>query len=84
VIVRRSPVGTVVHSDRGSQFRWTAFVRTLATNDRVVSMGRVGACGDNAAMESFDRDEGGDVCPERRPIVGRPCRRFRQPVQVQR
>ena len=52
-IVRRDPVGTVVHSDRGSQFRSTAFVRTLKNNGLAGSMGRVGACGDNAAMESF-------------------------------
>ena len=49
----RSPEGTVVHSDRGSQFRSTAFVRTLKTHGLTGSMGRVGACGDNAAMESF-------------------------------
>jgi putative transposase len=49
----RTPAGTVVHSDRGSQFRSNAFVRTLANNGLVGSMGRVGACGDNAAMESF-------------------------------
>jgi transposase InsO family protein len=52
-IARRSPAGTVVHSDRGSQFRSTVFVRALANNGLVGSMGRVGACGDNAAMESF-------------------------------
>jgi putative transposase len=52
-VIRRSPTGTVVHSDRGSQFRSNAFLRTLATNGLVGSMGRVGACGDNAAMESF-------------------------------
>ena len=52
-VIRRNPVGTVVHSDRGGQFRSTAFVRTLANNGLVGSMGRVGACGDNAAMESF-------------------------------
>jgi putative transposase len=52
-IVRRDPVGTVVHSDRGSQFRSNAFVRTIKHNGLVGSMGRVGACGDNAAMESF-------------------------------
>ncbi len=52
-IVRRNPVGTVVHSDRGSQFRSNAFVRALADHGLVGSMGRVGACGDNAAMESF-------------------------------
>jgi transposase InsO family protein len=52
-IARRDPVATVVHSDRGSQFRSNAFVRTLANNGLVGSMGRVGACGDNAAMESF-------------------------------
>jgi putative transposase len=50
----RQPVGTiVVHSDRGSQFRSKAFVRTLKHNGLTGSMGRVGACGDNAAMESF-------------------------------
>jgi putative transposase len=49
----RSPVGTVVHSDRGSQFRSKAFVRTLSNNNLIGSMGRVGACADNAAMESF-------------------------------
>ena len=52
-IIRRDPVGTVVHSDRGSQFRSNAFVRTIKNNGLVGSMGRVGACGDNAAMESF-------------------------------
>jgi putative transposase len=53
-IALRSPAGTViVHSDRGSQFRSAAFVRTLASHGLTGSMGRVGACGDNAAMESF-------------------------------
>jgi putative transposase len=53
-IALRSPAGTVVvHSDRGSQFRSTAFVRTLKNHALTGSMGRVGACGDNAAMESF-------------------------------
>jgi transposase InsO family protein len=36
-----------------AQFRSNAFVRTLATNGLVGSIGRVGACGDNAAVESF-------------------------------
>ncbi len=45
--------GCVVHSDRGSQFRSRKFVRTLGIHGLVGSMGRVGACGDNAAMESF-------------------------------
>jgi putative transposase len=52
-ITLRAPSGTVVHSDRGSQFRSKAFVRTLKNNNLIGSMGRVGACGDNAAMESF-------------------------------
>jgi putative transposase len=53
-IALRSPAGTaVVHSDRGSQFRSAAFVRTLRNHGLAGSMGRVGACGDNAAMESF-------------------------------
>jgi len=52
-IALRGAVGTIVHSDRGSQFRSNAFVRAI-TNARLKgSMGRVGACADNAAMESF-------------------------------
>jgi putative transposase len=49
----RQPAGTIVHSDRGSQFRSRKFVKALHRNGLVGSMGRVGACGDNAAMESF-------------------------------
>lgn len=52
-IALREPAGTVVHSDRGSQFRSNAFVRTLKGSGLQGSMGRVGACADNAAMESF-------------------------------
>jgi len=52
-IATRSPVATVVHSDRGSQFRSRKFVHVLVDNGLRGSMGRVGACGDNAAMESF-------------------------------
>ena len=50
---RRDPAGTVVHSDRGSQFRSKKFVRALGDAGLLGSMGRVGACADNAAMESF-------------------------------
>jgi putative transposase len=49
----RNPAGTVVPSDRGSQFRSKKFVKALRRNGLTGSMGRVGACGDNAAMESF-------------------------------
>ncbi len=49
----RSPARTVVHSDRGSQFRSAKFVRLVRDNGLHGSMGRVGACADNAAMESF-------------------------------
>jgi len=49
----RRPSGTVVHSDRGSQFRSKKFVRLLRSNGLAGSMGRTGACADNAAMESF-------------------------------
>ena len=45
--------GTIVHSDRGSQFRSHAFVQALRGARLHGSMGRVGACADNAAMESF-------------------------------
>ncbi len=43
----------VVHTDRGAQFRSRKFVRALGRHHMVGSMGRVGAAGDNAAMESF-------------------------------
>jgi putative transposase len=53
-IALRAPAGTIVlHSDRGSQFRSGAYVRTLRDHGLTGSMGRVGACADNAAMESF-------------------------------
>jgi transposase InsO family protein len=49
----RGRVDTVVHSDRGSQFRSHAYVAELRRARLRGSMGRVGACADNAAMESF-------------------------------
>ena len=53
-VARRGNVaGCVVHTDRGSQFRSRKFVRALSHHNMVGSMGRVGAAGDNAAMESF-------------------------------
>ncbi len=53
-VARRGDVaGCIVHSDRGSQFRSRRFVHALNRHDMVGSMGRVGAAGDNAAMESF-------------------------------
>ncbi|MFI6653821.1 IS3 family transposase [Streptomyces sp. NPDC050529] len=50
---RDSVAGCVLHSDRGSQFRPRKFVRALGHHQIVGSIGRVGAAGDNAAMESF-------------------------------
>ena len=53
-VARRGDVaGCVLHTDRGSQFRSRKFVRALNQHHLVGSMGRVGAAGDNAAMESF-------------------------------
>jgi len=57
-VARRAATGIDVtdvtcHSDRGSQFRSKAFVATLNRHGIRGSMGRVGAAGDNAAMESF-------------------------------
>jgi putative transposase len=48
------PIGGVVfHTDSGSQFRSRKYVHALNRNQLSGSMGRVGAAGDNAAMESF-------------------------------
>ncbi|UHJ53634.1 IS3 family transposase [Mycolicibacterium fortuitum] len=53
-VARRGDVaGCILHSDRGSQFRSRKFVHALGRHEMVGSMGRVGAAGDNAAMESF-------------------------------
>jgi putative transposase len=52
-LMTRDAPDAIVHSDRGSQFRSRAFVRTLKDADLRGSMGRVGTCADNAAMESF-------------------------------
>jgi transposase InsO family protein len=52
-VALRGPADTVVHSDRGSQFRAHVYVRVLRQAKLNGSMGRVGACADNAAMESF-------------------------------
>ena len=52
-ISQRNPQGTLIHSDRGSQFRSKKYVRLISSAGLQGSMGRVGACADNAAMESF-------------------------------
>ena len=53
MLQRGMPVGVIVHSDRGAQFRSRRFQRALKRYKLQGSMGRVGACADNAAMESF-------------------------------
>jgi transposase InsO family protein len=45
--------GCVLHTDRGSQFRSGKLAHRLSRHQMAGSMGRVGAAGDNAAMESF-------------------------------
>jgi transposase InsO family protein len=52
-IALRGPAKAIVHSDRGSQFRSHAYQRVLRNAGLHGSMGRVGTCADNAAMESF-------------------------------
>lgn len=52
-VTARAVASTIVHSDRGSQFRSNAFVRELRQAELRGSMGRVATCADNAAMESF-------------------------------
>lgn len=53
-VARRGDVaGCILHADRGSQFRSRKMAHALNGHGMVGSMGRVGAAGDNAAMESF-------------------------------
>ncbi|MFI8365197.1 IS3 family transposase [Streptomyces sp. NPDC085612] len=53
-VARREHVaGCILHTDRGSQFRSRKFVRALDRHRMAGSTGRVGAAGDNAAMESL-------------------------------
>ncbi|MEV4278652.1 IS3 family transposase [Actinoplanes xinjiangensis] len=53
-VARRGEVARcVLHTDRRSQFRSRKLVHELHRHDMIGSMGRVGAAGDNAAMESF-------------------------------
>lgn len=60
-VARRGEVaGCIVHSDRGSQFRSRRFVHALSRYDMAGSMGRVGAAGDNAAMEMLLSVSSGD------------------------
>lgn len=63
----RGQVTATVHSDRGSQFRAHAYARALRDAGLRGSMGRVGACADNAAMESFFALPQKNVLNRRRP-----------------
>ncbi len=50
---RHFPKGTIIHSDRGSQYCSKRYQRLIKNNGLHCSMGRRATCYDNAAMESF-------------------------------
>jgi transposase InsO family protein len=50
---RHFPKGTIIHSDRGSQYCSKRYQRLIRNNGLRCSMGRRANCYDNAAMESF-------------------------------
>jgi putative transposase len=50
---RRPAVGTLIHSDQGVHFTSWAFSQRAKASGLVPSMGGVGACYDNAMIESF-------------------------------
>jgi transposase InsO family protein len=50
---RGASPGTILHSDRGSQFASAAYRQVLAQHGLVASMSRKGNCYDNAFIESF-------------------------------
>jgi putative transposase len=50
---RHFPKGTIIHSDRGSQYCSNRYQRLINNTGLRCSMGRKATCYDNAAMESF-------------------------------
>ena len=50
---RRFPKGTIIHSDRGSQYCSKRYQRLIKNNGLRCSMGRKANCYDNAVTESF-------------------------------
>ena len=50
---RKFPKGTIIHSDRGSQYCSAAYQKLIKKAGLHCSMGRKANCYDNAAMESF-------------------------------
>ncbi len=50
---RHFPKGTIIHSDRGSQYCSKRYQRLIKSNGLRCSMGRKANCYDNAVMESF-------------------------------
>ena len=50
---RGFPKGTLIHSDRGSQYCAHRYQQLLKDNNLICSMSGTGNCYDNAAMESF-------------------------------
>lgn len=50
---RQVPAGLIVHSDHGGQYTSTKVQSLLHAKQMLASMGTVGDCYDNAAMESF-------------------------------
>lgn len=50
---RHFPIGTIVHSDKGSQYCSSDFQNLLSKHTLISSMSGKGCCYDNAACESF-------------------------------
>lgn len=53
-ILRRRPIGVILHSDQGSQFTSIAYALRCAEAGIRISMGSVADCYDNALCESFN------------------------------
>ena len=51
--LRRKPIGTILHSDRGTQYTSWLFGHRLREAGLMGSMGKVACAYDNALMESF-------------------------------
>jgi len=53
ISILRSDEKPIIHSDRGSHYRWTGWIERMNNNELIRSMSRKGCSPDNSACEGF-------------------------------